>query len=234
LGHALGSDSQPSKQFHELLDWHLINGTRPPGLRKGEWSSKEFAGAVKPGLTDKAVRNWRAGRNLPRVITQIERALFGDAPTGQNAEWREELRSAHDAASAPDSMVTSGLPKFEQENIKLERIDGRELILMITEGRTFGVVEVNSRDVPHGAVQDLFVAIQTRVLEVMDVFDVASQAELLGCYGDMLDGLISDLDAEGHCLYAAQRRFTYLAVIPKGITRVYVKLQPTRREQIRT
>jgi transcriptional regulator with XRE-family HTH domain len=105
--------------------------------------------------------------------------------------------------------------KFERENVVLdaERIgNGRELILKITAENALGVVP-ELGDLPQ-VVQDLLMAIHDCLLELIDILEVAAQSELLGGYSDKFDDLISGLNAEGHCLYVAQRRSTYLAAIP--------------------
>lgn len=97
----MASYTEALGSFSGLLHWHLISGPRPPGDKKAghEWTNQEFAGAVRAGITDKAIRNWRRGRNLPtRTIDQIERALFGVSPGGQHAVWRAELRAAYEVA----------------------------------------------------------------------------------------------------------------------------------------
>ena len=89
--------------FRDLLNWHLHRGTQPPGLPNRPWTNKEFAGAVRVGITDKAIRNWRSGRNLPRVLDQIEHALFGDSEEEPYNGWRADLRSAYKIAALGQS-----------------------------------------------------------------------------------------------------------------------------------
>jgi hypothetical protein len=81
--------------FAKLLDWHLDFGTRPsggPDQPGNRWTNKEFGEAVD--TTDRAVRNWRAGRVLPSAIGSIEFVLFGKNPA--HKEWRFDLRAAYD------------------------------------------------------------------------------------------------------------------------------------------
>jgi tetratricopeptide (TPR) repeat protein len=80
--------------FGQLLDWHLLRGTRPSGKfdhpgRK--WSAKAFADAV--GFGDRTIRYWLRNEHLPPEIETIERVLFGHDAC--YAEWRLELRQAH-------------------------------------------------------------------------------------------------------------------------------------------
>ena len=98
------SYSEAVGSFSRLLHWHLVNGTRPSGHEKTrrEWESQEFAGALRRGITDKSVRNWRTGRAVPRILDPIEQALFGDTPTGQLEVWRNELRTAYTIACGKD------------------------------------------------------------------------------------------------------------------------------------
>ena len=100
----------PGKSFSELLHWHLINGTRPAGEVQREWTNPDFAVSVKQGLNEKSVRNWRRGAVLPRLIDHIERALFGDAPMGERAAWRDELRAAYSEALNNGKEPTTLLP----------------------------------------------------------------------------------------------------------------------------
>jgi hypothetical protein len=79
------------------LKWHLANGTRPEGTQK-QWTNQKFAEAVQSDLTDKAIRNWQLGQNLPRKLDNVERALFGEKPTPQQHKWRDELRATYTAA----------------------------------------------------------------------------------------------------------------------------------------
>lgn len=96
------STKLPRRSFSDLLHWHLINGTRPTGEQQREWTNADFAAAVKLGLNEKSVRNWRRGVVLPRLIDHIERALFGDAVTAPYSQGRDELRSAYKAALSKD------------------------------------------------------------------------------------------------------------------------------------
>lgn len=97
--------------FAELLDWHLGFGTRPEGMpgRPGtRWDNKTFAKAVG-GVSDRTVRNWRTGRSPTRDLASIERALFGD--NDACAEWRADLRAAHDGRNKPAAVPTGGIPR---------------------------------------------------------------------------------------------------------------------------
>jgi tetratricopeptide (TPR) repeat protein len=90
-------DDRTVWSFARLLDWHLTRGTRPegrpevPGL---QWTNAKFAVAVNSD--ERAIRDWRRGRHAPVDIAPIERELFGAPPA--YAEWRMELRAAHQVA----------------------------------------------------------------------------------------------------------------------------------------
>ena len=114
--------------FADLLNWHLDFGTRPQGSpdRPGRrWNSKEF-GAALGGTNDRAVRNWRTGRNLPVHLDIIERALFGDSDTYD--QWRIDLRVAYDGRRQP--LLTPEAPQvprsevlFDKERLRQARHD---------------------------------------------------------------------------------------------------------------
>ena len=102
--------------FGQLLDWHLLRGTRPggkidhPGRR---WSVKGFAEAV--GCGDRTVRYWLRDEHLPPEIETVERVLFGTG-TGY-PEWRLKLRRAHATswAAKEASIGTLALPGGQAE-----------------------------------------------------------------------------------------------------------------------
>ena len=84
--------------YSDLLDWHLSSGTRPDTGSSGavkSWGNQEFAAAVGQ-VTERSVRNWRRGANLPADPDTIERVLFGDHENYK--EWRARLRRAYEAA----------------------------------------------------------------------------------------------------------------------------------------
>jgi hypothetical protein len=71
-------DGDPGRSFAALLDGHLKNGTRPkraPGASGTRWTNEAFAEAC--GTTERNVRFWRNGTNLPNYLPTIERELFG-------------------------------------------------------------------------------------------------------------------------------------------------------------
>lgn len=91
----ISKEQRTVRDFHEVLDQHLTNGTRPtkdgmPGL---PWSNKEFASALqrdsKKEITGRTVCNWRNGKTIPldtAIIKSIEQVIFG------SGEWRESER----------------------------------------------------------------------------------------------------------------------------------------------
>jgi hypothetical protein len=65
--------------FARLLRWHLRRGTRPKGkldVPGEQWTYADFAYAI----SEKTVRNWLNGKNVPTVISMVERELFGENP----------------------------------------------------------------------------------------------------------------------------------------------------------
>jgi transcriptional regulator with XRE-family HTH domain len=91
--------------FGRLLEWHFLRGTRPGGKidQPGrKWTVKVFAERV--GVSDRTIRYWLRNEHLPPHTETIERVLFGSIETIKGtdtyAEWRLELRQAHDKSSA--------------------------------------------------------------------------------------------------------------------------------------
>ena len=108
---------QPAEgaSFGQLLEWHLLRGTRPggktthPGRR---WSAKAFAEAV--GFGDRTIRYWLRNEHLPPETETIERVLFGNDLC--YAEWRLELRQAHAGSwTAKKDEVVAPSPKTTSE-----------------------------------------------------------------------------------------------------------------------
>jgi hypothetical protein len=104
----------PGETFAELLDWHLVHGTRPqggpisPGVR---WGTEDFAYSVQ--TSERSVRNWRAGSNVPLDLASIERELFGTMPSSdapQVGAWRSQLRDIH-RVSQLGKRVDSAVPR---------------------------------------------------------------------------------------------------------------------------
>src|SRR3954465_10089303 len=94
------SDRQQSERvrrsFGEILNWHLVRGTRPGGHidRPGrKWSQQAFADAV--GVNYRTIGYWKKDEHLPKEIETIERLLFGSDICYD--DWRLELRNAHEA-----------------------------------------------------------------------------------------------------------------------------------------
>jgi hypothetical protein len=90
-------DDRTGRTFAEVLDRHLTAGTRPEGSPDAgrQWTNAKFAAAVCCE-SERTVRNWRRGRNVPVDTRAIERALFGENPLAYK-EFRIELREAHQA-----------------------------------------------------------------------------------------------------------------------------------------
>jgi hypothetical protein len=88
-----------SPPFHQLLIWHLDNGTRPRGSLGDvgmRWTNAEFAAAV--GVSEHTVRDWRNAMYPPSEnnLRGIEKALFGE--NREYGPWRLKLRQALSAA----------------------------------------------------------------------------------------------------------------------------------------
>ena len=95
--------------FAEVLDWHLMHGTRPSNSPTGAgrpWSNKEFARALEREANERTIRNWRSGAYLPADLYAIERVLFGDAEHHTN--WRHEIREAYRNAKRRDPNRDNG------------------------------------------------------------------------------------------------------------------------------
>ncbi len=96
--HFASSDPTERGTFPELLDGFLSRGVRPDTGLSGAikaWDNQEFADAVGQ-ISERSVRNWRRGKNLPADLTAIERALF--AGHEHYAEWKARLREAYEEA----------------------------------------------------------------------------------------------------------------------------------------
>lgn len=144
----MNSATFSGRTFSELLNWHLINGTRPPGQGNAEWTSQKFIGALRRGITDKAVRNWRRGKNLPRFLDHIERALFGEEPIGQALEWRDELRAAYCQAQSARRAARPSIPTPNLATSIEDVVAQKETIALIEpEDLLFLELEVKVSDV---------------------------------------------------------------------------------------
>jgi hypothetical protein len=94
-------------RFAALLAKHLTEGTRPDGAAGEPWTYEAFAKAVRssrvkedPNVSPRTVSNWCKGSALPGEVEPILRALFGHTRSERNAEARERLRKAFQAARA--------------------------------------------------------------------------------------------------------------------------------------
>lgn len=95
---------------------------------------------------------------------------------------------------------------FERDYLLLDarKVTGRQLLVQMQEGTGFGCLGLMSAAELPKEAQDAFAAIADFVRDCLDIFDVASQMEILG-YGDTLDESIAALGVAGFCLCAAQR-----------------------------
>jgi transcriptional regulator with XRE-family HTH domain len=123
---------------------------------------------------------------------------------------------------------------FDREHVLLDAqvVNGRQLLTMMQDNPGFGALSLGSTTELPRAAQDAFASIADFVRDGLDIFDIASQTEILG-YGDDLDDLIAALADAGFCLCAAFRqtnlavmgaekpkprpyKITYLLAAPKG------------------
>ena len=90
---------------------------------------------------------------------------------------------------------------FERDYLLLDarKVTGRQLLAQMQDGPGCGCLALTSAAELPPAAPDAFAAIADFTRDCMDIFDVASQAEILG-YGDTLDGSIAELTAAGFCL----------------------------------
>lgn len=111
-----------------------------------------------------------------------------------------------------DAAIQKQKEAFDREHLLLDaqRVNGRQLLAMMQDKPGFGALSLGSTTELPRAAQDAFAFIADFVRDCLDIFDIASQAEILG-YGDNLDDLIADLSKCGFCLCAAFRQ-TNLAV----------------------
>lgn len=95
---------------------------------------------------------------------------------------------------------------FHRDHMVLDArsVDGRQLLALMQDNPGFGALSPGSTIELPRAAQDVFARIVDFVRDCLDVFDIASQPEILG-YGDELDGHIAELRATGFCLCAAFR-----------------------------
>jgi transcriptional regulator with XRE-family HTH domain len=102
---------------------------------------------------------------------------------------------------------------FDREHVLLDAqvVNGRQLLTLMQDNPGFGALSLGSTTDLSRAAQDAFAFIADFVRDCLDIFDVASQTEILG-YGDDLDDLIAELGKCGFCLCAAFRQ-TSLAVV---------------------
>jgi tetratricopeptide (TPR) repeat protein len=83
---------EAARAFCESLRWQMDNGTRPGSTRATprRWSATDLGEAC--GVSDRQVRNWLNGANLPVDMATLERVLFGDDP--EHASARREFHTA--------------------------------------------------------------------------------------------------------------------------------------------
>jgi transcriptional regulator with XRE-family HTH domain len=201
---------------HPFSDKEISRLVRKLRTKRG-WTQEtltELAGLADVKTVQRVEKGESTNRDTRRALARafgIDDMDFFNRPRPHPNP--EQLKAIHD--------------KFERENVVLDAeriVNGRELVLMITVENAFGV-----RSSPRGlppAAHDLLILIHDCLLELMDILEVTPRSELLDSYSDKLNDLISGLNAEGHCLYAAQRRFTFLAAFPTGqpITKFVIPL----------
>lgn len=133
-----------------------------------------------------------------------------------------------------DAEMQKQTEDFDREYLLLNArvVDGRQLLALMQEGPGCDAICAKSAAELPRAAQDAFAVIVDFVRDCMEIFDVASQSDILG-YGDSLDEHIAELTAAGFCLCAAFRdtkltndswanktplpcRITYLLAGPKN------------------
>jgi len=100
--------------FSELLQWHLMNGTKADGTPSAQgkpWSRSAFVSKIEDDAHQheaaaRRLRNWIYGETLPTSDSyrEIERILFGDSAYLDN--WRADLFSALQAARQPTHAIS--------------------------------------------------------------------------------------------------------------------------------
>lgn len=105
-----------------------------------------------------------------------------------------------------DEEIRKQTEAFDRTHLLLDaqQVSGRQLLALMQAGTDFrAICAMNMVELPRPA-QDAFAVIIDFVRDCMDIFDVASQAEILG-YGDTLEESVAELKAAGFCLCAAFR-----------------------------
>jgi transcriptional regulator with XRE-family HTH domain len=130
--------------FGRLLKWHFLRGTRPGGnidYPGRKWTAKVFA--EKVGVGDRTIRYWLRNEHLPPDTETIERVLFGNIEavkgTDTYAEWRLELRQAHDKSSAKggeDVKKKDSLSLRKSENIITTEFKESDAIFTVSSQQT--------------------------------------------------------------------------------------------------
>lgn len=111
--------------FGQVLEWHLVRGTRPGGKpdRPGRrWTRTEFAD--RTGLGARTVGNWLSNDHLPPETETIERVLFGEDAC--YADWRLELRHAHTIgwAAKRDRPPPAAPPHADGDSVRGDTVHG--------------------------------------------------------------------------------------------------------------
>jgi transcriptional regulator with XRE-family HTH domain len=112
-----------------------------------------------------------------------------------------------------DAEIQKQKEVFDREHVLLDAqmVNGRQLLAMMQDNPGIGALSLGSTAELPRAAQEAFAFIADFVRDCLDVFDVASQKEILG-YGDDLDDLISALGDAGFCLCAAFRQTNLAAM----------------------
>jgi transcriptional regulator with XRE-family HTH domain len=105
-----------------------------------------------------------------------------------------------------DAEIQKQKEAFDREYLLLDclPVDGRQLLALMQDSPDFGAICAKSMAELPRAAQDVFAAVVDFARDFLDIFDEASQSDILG-FGDSLDEHIAELKAAGFCLCAAFR-----------------------------
>lgn len=118
-----------------------------------------------------------------------------------NLDYLNELRSF-----PTEEELQKQKEAFERDHLLLDAraVDGRQLLALMQDGPGCGAIcAMSVADLPRAA-QGAFAGIVDFVRNCMDIFNVASCTEVLGC-GDSLEEGIVELNSARFCLGAALR-----------------------------
>lgn len=127
------------QKFADALLAHVTNGTRPGNTAGEPWTYEAFASEIVSSqkmanarvVSPRSVSNWCNGRVLPKEISPILTALFGEQPSAKRADLdrlfrqarREQRKSIEPIFNAkPDP--AGGVWKVEDDHLAIARPQG--------------------------------------------------------------------------------------------------------------